>query len=78
VDELLSLAPTGPRESLAERGATIESSWSDGERRYLLTAEPFARYSLDEADVPVLEHEARVRASSPGSSIPTCPAKPAS
>jgi hypothetical protein len=45
VDELLSLARR--RESLAERGATVESSWSDGERRYLLAAEPFARYSLD-------------------------------
>ena len=73
VDEQVSLAPAGPRESLAERGATIESSWSDGERRYLLTAEPFARYSLDEADVPVLEHEARVRALVAGQQHPDVP-----
>lgn len=73
MDELLSLAPAGPRESLAERGATIESSWSDGERRDLLTAEPFARYSLDEADVPVLEHEARVRALVAGQQHPDVP-----
>ena len=62
MDELLTLAPAGLRESLAERGAEIESSWSDGERRYLLAAELFARYSLDAADVAVFEHEARVRA----------------
>lgn len=61
MDELLSLAPAGLRESLAERGAAIESSWSDGERRYFLAGELFARSSADEADVAVFEHEARVR-----------------
>jgi hypothetical protein len=61
VDELLSLAPAGLREALAERGAQIESSWSDRERRYLVAGELFARYSLDEGDVAVFEHEARVR-----------------
>lgn len=61
MDEVLRLAPAGLREALAERGAEVEEAWREGPRAYLRAGPVFARYSLAELDVPVLEHEARVR-----------------
>jgi hypothetical protein len=60
VDEVLRAAPAGLRETLAE--AEVEESWREGPRGYLRAGPVFARYSLAEVDVPVLEHEAHVRA----------------
>jgi streptomycin 6-kinase len=62
VDELLRLAPSGLRRALAERGAEVEYAWREGPRVYLRAGAVFARFSEAEGDVPVLEHEARVRA----------------
>jgi aminoglycoside phosphotransferase (APT) family kinase protein len=62
VDELLRLAPSGLRRALAEREAEVEQAWREGPRVYLRAGVLFARFSEAEADVPVLEHEARVRA----------------
>jgi hypothetical protein len=50
------------RAALAELGAEVEESWREGQRVYLRAGAVFARYSLAGLDVPVLEHEARVRA----------------
>jgi hypothetical protein len=61
VDEVLRAAPAGLREALAESGGKVEEAWREGPRGYLGAGAVFARYSLDERDVPVLEHEARVR-----------------
>jgi hypothetical protein len=59
VDEPLRGAPAGLREALA--GAEVEQAWREGPRTYLRAGEVFARFSLAEEDVPVFEHEARVR-----------------
>jgi len=62
VDEVLREAPAALRDALAERGAEVEAAWREGPRAYLPAGELFARYSLADVDVPVFEHEARVRA----------------
>jgi hypothetical protein len=62
MDDLLRLAPSGLQRELAERGLEVEHAWREGPRVYLRAGAVFARYSQAESDLPVLEHEARVRA----------------